>query len=300
MLRRACGLVLLVLVGAATPAQGQVKLAWKFDDKKPFWVLNRTTLKMTIDVPGMSGIMRQEVTNFTLAKFEVVEKQGDNTVLKQTIEEIKVKNATGGFAPGADKAAEQIKGLAFTITLDGKGHVVKIAGLDALLGKFAANDDAAKLLRQTLSEDALKRGAEEAFGFLPDKAVEKGQKWERQAPLPMGPIGTFKTTTTYLYKGKASDGEEIGVEATLTWTPPTKAEAGADQTFKLLKGDLKAESARGAIIFDAAAGRLVRSTLHMMLRGSMTMEVGGSPLPMELTQEQTSVLVVSDKKPTIE
>jgi hypothetical protein len=289
-------LVLLVLGGVAPPAQGQVKLAWKFDDKKPFYVLNKMTLKMAVDVQSMA--MKHEQTTTTLASFQVKEKQGDNTVLEQKIEFIQIKSPSGGLGTSVDKLTEQLQGLTFTITLDPKGHVVKFAGYEALLAKLTAND-AAKLIRQTLTEEALKRGAEETFGFLPEGALEKGKKWHRDATAPMGALGTFKTKTTYSYLGKTSEGEEIGVEASLTYTPP-KGEAGADLPFKILKGDLRAESAKGTIIFNASAGRLVRYNLNLLLKGSLTLEVTGNPVPLEVTQEQQHFITVSEKKPVVE
>src|SRR5262249_9329730 len=148
-------------------------------------------------------------------------------------------------------------------------------------------------------EETLKRGAEEAFGFLPSGPVSKGQKWNSEALVPMGPIGTFKTKTVYQYRGNTSSGEEIDLEASLSYTPP-KSDAGADMPFKVLKGDLKAENAKGTIIFNATTGRLVSYSLNMTIKGVLTLEVMGNNVTMDLTQEMQSRITVSDTPPAAE
>jgi len=294
MLRRTWWGVVLVLLGVAAPAQAQVKLEWKFKKGETYYVENKTDLKQTIDVMGMS--VKQDMTNTTLASFAVKDVSESNVVLEQKILDVKVKSS-GGLGGGADKMTEKMKGAVFTITMSPNGKISKFEGYEDLIKRIAAeNEEAGKLVKLMLTEETMKKGAEEAFGFLPNKAVDKGEKWKSSLTVPMGPIGTFKAENSYTYQGKSADGDEIAVAASMTYMPP-KGDGG-DLPFKVVKGDLKSEGAKGTIIFDREKGRMVRYTMNMVLKGSLTMEVQGNQIQMDMVQDQKSTIRVLDKPPS--
>src|SRR5262249_45048470 len=151
----------------------------------------------------------------------------------------------------------------------------------------------AKLLRTILTEDTMKQGIQEAFAFMPGKPVNKGDSWKRKMSLSMGPMGTFVVDQDYTYQGKGKDGEESAVKVGYGYEPP-KADAGG-LPFKITKGEFKTEEAKGILIFDPVAGRLVRHEFKAKLKGSMTIDVAGQTATMDLQQETDTKIRVLDK-----
>jgi len=294
MLKRCWIGVLVSLAAVALPAQGQVKMEWKFKEGDKFYLENTTVQKQTIEVLGQK--IEQETENTTVTSFTVLKKEKDSTVIEQKIESVKV-TSKGGLGGAMDKVAEQMKGATFKFTLDNKGQISKFEGFDEFIKKIAGDDAAtAQIMKLVLNEDTVKQSASEAFGFLPEKAVSKGDKWKKEMIIPMGPLGSFKAEQDYTYLGEAKDGQEIGVASKMTYTAP-KDNAGGVLPFKVTKGDFKTEEAKGTIVFDAAAGRLVREEMKMKLKGSMTIEAMGQTADMKMEQESTTKIRLLDKPP---
>jgi len=260
-----------------------------------YYVENKTDLKQTIEVMGMN--VKQDMTNTTLASFAVKDVSENSVVVEQKILDVKVKSSGGLAAGGADKMTEKMKGATFTITMTPHGKITKFEGYEDLIKRIAQeNEEAGKLVKLMLTEETMKKGAEEAFGFLPNKAVEKGDKWANTMVVPMGPIGTFKAENKYTYQGPVTGGEEIAVAATMTYAPP-KGDGG-ELPFKVVGGDLKSEGAKGKIIFNREKGRMVSYEMNMVLKGSLTMEVRGNRIQMDMAQDQKSTIRVLDKPPS--
>jgi hypothetical protein len=288
------GWVVLALgIGLSGPAQGQVKLEWKFTQGDKFYLENVTNLKQTIEVMGQKIPM--DSLNTTVSSFLVKKVAADEIVLEQKIESVKVKAGQGLGDPQA-KVAEQMAGSVFTITLNSKGEVTKVEGFDDLIKKLSQNnEEIGKLLKSILTEDTMKQGIQEAFGFVPGKPVNKGDSWKRQMRLSMGPMGTFVVDMDYTYQGKAKDGEEVGVKGTYSYEAPKGGAGGLP--FKVTKGEFKTEEAKGTLIFDAATGRLVRHEFKAKLNGSMTISVGDQSAGMELKQETDTKIRVTKEMP---
>jgi hypothetical protein len=147
-----------------------------------------------------------------------------------------------------------------------------------------------------MTEDTMKKSAEEAFNFLPEKPVSKGEKWQRKLEVPLGPLGSLASIHNYTYEGMENKLAKISVTATMTYNPP-KADAGGQLPFQITKGNLKADDAKGTILFDPAAGRLASSSMTMRIKGSLTISAMGQELAMDMDQNQDVKIEVSDKPP---
>src|SRR5205814_1917917 len=133
------------------------------------------------------------------------------------------------------------------------------------------------------------------FTQLPSRPVQKGDKWSRDQNIPLGPLGNLKATNDYTFQGAEKDGALITYKGSMAFVPP-KGNAG-DAPFKVVKSTLKSDDARGSMVFDAQRGRLVRSANSMTVRGSMTIEVMGNELEMDMTLEQSTTSRVLTKLP---
>src|SRR5207253_605721 len=115
-------------------------------------------------------------------------------------------------------------------------------GYDAFVRKLSDGDaQVEKLLRAVLPVDTFKKTAEQSFAMLPGKAVSKGDTWDRETSISMGPLGSLKANHRYQYDGKEKDLDVISSLAKLTYVAP-KGDGGG-LPFRILKGEMKAENA---------------------------------------------------------
>jgi len=294
MLRRAWIGAVLVFGGLSVPAYGQVTLKWKFNEGDKFYVEDVSTMKQKIGFMGKDIDQTQKTTMVT--SYTVKKKTGNEVVLEQKIEGVDVK-VMGGLGGDLDKMMEKLKGAKFTLTLNPKeGKITKFEGYEDFIKALTeGNEEVGKFIKMMLSEDVLKKSSEEAFGFLPGKAVAKGDSWKKEQSIPFGPLGSFKTVNNYTYQGKEENLEKIGLKAELTYSPP-KGDAGFG-LFKIVKGNLKSEGARGTLIFDADKGRLSKYSMAMVFRGSLTMDIMGNMIDMDVTIDQNSNSRVLNRNP---
>jgi hypothetical protein len=293
MFRRSWLVAVLVLSVLALPASAQVTMQWKFSEGDKFFVEEVADMKMTISLMGKD--IKQEQKTTQVSSYTVKKKTADSVVLVQKIEGVDVK-VQGGFGGEMDKFMEKLKGASFTVTLSNDGKVTKFEGYDEFVKNLAAGDEnVGKLLKMMINEETLKKSSEEVFAFLPSKAVSKGDSWKRDAVLPLGPFGSFKTASDYTYEGKETDGEKISYKASMTYMAP-KGDDGFG-LFKIVKGNLKTEGAKGNMIFDAEKGRLVRTNMASTIRGSLTMDVMGNQFDMDMMMEMSGTARVLNKNP---
>jgi hypothetical protein len=286
---------LLVVGLGAVPAHGQAPLAWKFkkDDVIRLEVVSTFKQSMKWQENKVPKEAKQNIEYTQMLAFKVLDvKEDGSVVLEQKLESIKFKNEGGSVMPD-----DKIQGATLKITLGPKRTVDKLEGLDELIAKLAGEDAKVRdTLKRTLTEEWFKKTAREVFAFLPEK---EEKKWTRKVPVPLGPLGNLAITNNYKDDGTEKVGDKsaakITFTSTVTYTKPTAKDA-AGASIQIVEGDLKAESAKGTILFDAAAGRLVSSNWAMKLAGSMTVSIGGSKLPTVVEQEETIKMTLKDVK----
>jgi hypothetical protein len=277
----------------AAPARAQVTLAWKLNQGDKFYLESVQTQKQTMELMGQKIPMNMETTN--LFSFEVLKKSADETVLKQTIENVKIKGE-GPAAQAQEQVAEKIKGSVFTLTLGPKGRITKVEGLDAYINKAAGDNPlVGQMLKVMLTEEALTQAYSEIFSFAPDKPVTKGDAWKRDSALSLGPMGKFKIEQEYTYEGPAEGGERVTSKGAFKFEP-SKGDGGG-LPFKVTKGDFQTLEAKGEFLFDPKAGRPVRYTYKARLKGDMTLDAGGNEVAMTMDLDQETRTRLLDKPP---
>jgi len=295
MLRRAWVGVALVFGLLAAPAlgQGPTKLQWKFKEGDKFYVEDVSNMKQKIEFMGKPIEQKQKTTMVT--SYNVTKVASDNTTLVSKIEDVKVQSE-GGLGGELDKVMEKLKGATFTITLDKTGKITKFEGYNEFIKKLTEGmEEVGKFVRMMITEDVLKKSAEEAFSFLPPNPVEKGGTWKRENVIPFGPLGSFKASNEYTYQGTEDGLAKIGLKAQLNYSPP-KGDAGFG-LFKITRGNLKSEGARGTLYFDVQKGRLAKYSMAMVFRGSLTMDIMGNMVDMDVTIDQNSNSRVLNRNP---
>jgi hypothetical protein len=284
----------LVLAGLlAGSARAQDKIAWKFKEGDKFYLQENTTTKQTIKVLGNAE--EKEEVQYNLVSFHIKEKTDDKVVIVQTMEELSTKTERGKQDPLTEKMLEKLKGHQFTITIDKNGKMTKFEGYESLIKKIS-NDDpmVEKTLRAILTADTFKKTAENTFTMLPDKAVKKGDTWNRETQMSMGPIGSFKINAKYTYDGMEKDLAVIQGTSTLTYSAP-KDDGGLP--FKISKGNIDATNAKTRLLFDSNLGRPSSEHTTLALKGNLTLAIGEMEVEMTLEMEQRTDSKVSTTRP---
>jgi hypothetical protein len=305
-------LVALALVALVVPAFGQdaTTLKWKFEKDKPFYQEMTTTTDQTMKVMGSDIKQNQEQTFYF--SWTPVKQDGDNWVLKQKIEGVKMRIVIGGTPIEYDSTKEgqtqsalgdffkALVGSEFTLTVDKNLKVTKIEGRDEFLKKLTqANPQMDALLKQILNEDALKEMADPTFASVPTEPKKAGEKWKKESKLDMGPIGRYDNTYEYTFEGQDKNNKlyKIKVDTTLKYTPPGEGAAGGGLPFKIKSATLTSKNAGGDIFFNNDKGRVESSEMKVNLSGDLSIEIGGQTTAVHLDQTQTTKVKTTDTNP---
>jgi len=190
-------------------------------------------------------------------------------------------------------------GAEFKLTLGPDMKVVKIDGREDFLKKLIpANPQMEPLLKQILSDEALKQMADPAFGVVPGKPVKKGDTWERKSVLNMGPIGSYDSTYKYTDEGaeeKDKNLVRIKVDTKLKYVPPAASASGLP--FRITEGKLDSKDATGTVVFDTSKGRVASSTQTLKLEGNLKIEIAATTSEVKLSQTQTTNVRTTDDNP---
>jgi len=294
MLRRACGAALLVLVGLAMPAYSQATLEWKFKEGDKFYVEEINDVKQNITIIGKDIKQNTKIT--IISSYAIKSVKGSEISVEQKMETVDVKSSGDGLGGQMDKVMEKLQGATFQFTLK-NGKISNLKGYDDFIKKLADGDEmAGKFAKMLMSEETVKKGIDDLFGGLPNKSSSPGDTWSQDATIPFGPLGSFKTTKDFTYKDKDKDGAIITYKSKMSYIPP-KGDGAFGGILKIVKGNLKSENAKGTLVFDPEKGRLVRGSFSMVTRGTMTVEVMGNQLDLEISADQTTTTRVLSKNP---
>ena len=301
---------LLLLVGLGAPVLAQeADIRWRFQKGETFYQQMTTETKQDMTVSGTKVSQTQKQIFFF--SWTPVEEKDKNWIIKQKIIGLKMEIQIGGepitydstkYTTGTNPLSDFFKNLVgaeFILTIDKDMKVTKVEGRDEFLKKLSgSNPQMDPLLKQILSDDALKQMADPTFAIVPGKPVKKGDTWERTNKLNLGPIGTYDTTFKYTYDGpdpKDKNLAVIKVGNSLKYVPP--GGGGTGLPFKILSADLKSKDGIGTAQFDIQKGRLVSLNLGLKLEGKLTIDISGMNSDVQLNQEQTTQVKTTDKNP---
>jgi hypothetical protein len=178
--------------------------------------------------------------------------------------------------------------------------VTKVEGRDEFVKKLvSANPQMQQLLNQVLSDEALKQLSDPAFAVIPNKPVKKGDTWEKETTLSMGPVGSYVSTHKYTFEGmddKDKNLAKIKVDTTLKYNPPGAGASGG-LPFQIVSAKLDSKEGAGTVLFDVAKGRVSSSNMSLKLDGTLNLSIGGMTSEVKLNQTQNTTLKTSDENP---
>jgi hypothetical protein len=264
-------------------ASAQTSLLWKFEKGQVFDVERTASQNQTVQLNGKQ--FKQQLQSAWHIRLEVKEKQAANFVVLALLTKVEHHLTSGADTQSIDsKLDEKMQGSSFTLTVTPKGQLVQLQGYEDFLKRVAGLDKARlKALRVTLPESALKESLADLFGPLPEKSVSKGDVWQREYVEPIPHFGALRSTASYTYEGQAKKHERIAYTIQTKYEAPPKDDKMAP--FRIVKGRIDSDKARGIIVFDQAAGRLVEHERTLRLRGTLTIEAMDREQPLEFSSE---------------
>lgn len=295
---------------AKPPEKGPAELKWSFKAGDKFYQRLTSTTDQSLKIQNQDVKQKQE-QEFVFS-WTVKSATADKAELEQRIEAVRMAITIGSNRIEYDSRKKDqqenpvasffkpLLGASFTLTIDPKtSRVISVQGREEFVKRLRdANPNMAQLLSQILSEDQLKQMAEPHFAVTPPSPIAVGGKWQREARLSMGPLGSYDATYEYTYQGKekkdSAELDKIEVKASIKYKAPESAQAGG-LPFKIESGNLEAKEVSGVLFFDSQKGRLSSSDMTVRLAGKLTISVGDQKAEVELEQSQTSKTETSDK-----
>jgi hypothetical protein len=313
MYRLGLGLFVLAVIPVAAPAQ--VRLEWKLEPKQKFFVTIKTTNNQQIwlvqpELARQLGALMasatpspvncapvcvrlrwlaspvikatQKVEHATILYFEVLEKTDKGYVIQEKIVDVEMSRPD---SKPSNPLAAKFKDVTLKLTMDPQFRVMKLEGYDDLIksltAKIPEKDSEKEIARikALLSEDSLKRSAEQVFGSIPGKEVPNDFAWKEENTEMLPLIGEVSRRTTLKIGDVDSTGARvIDTRFTLNLhSKGTAAEGSADLLpFRIRGVELTSQSGRGEIRFDETKGRLVRKDNRITLKGEMTVRFSGA------------------------
>jgi len=293
---------------APASSGAKAKLAWTFTKDKTFYQSMTTTTKQELVVQG-SKVNQEQKQTFLFA-WTPTKQEGDTWTLKQKIEAVEMAIDIGGTkieynsknpsGPGnpLSEFFKALVGAEFTVLLDTKENkIIKVLDREEFVKKLVnANPAMQPLLNGILDEKAFIDMSEPTFRVVPNKAVGKGDTWDLNTTLKLGPIGSYASAYKYTYEGKEGALDKIGIAATLKYEPGTSASGSLP--FKIENAKLESTKASGSVLFDNGKGRADKSSMNMEVKGTLTIDIGGQKTAVDINQSQSTTFETSDTNPS--
>ena len=292
-------MLLLSLALAAAPAQppaAATTIKWNLKAGDTLYAKTTTAMNQKMELMGQAIDMKMDM-GMTM-RLKVTDVKPDATVVEVAYQKVDLDiNMPGvGAIPGLADLGDKFKGATFTVTLNDKGVVTKVDGVEKFMDKLADGDEMTKqMVKGMMGPDAVKQQFAYIFTPTPGKPVAVGDTWVQKDKVSMGGMGKYESTATYKLLGVTDGVAKIGLTADM------KFELGGEMEglpFKITKSDIKVDSFTGTLLFDTKLGRLTDSTSDLAAGGSLSMSAAGMEIDMVMKQKAKVVTVVSDRNPT--
>jgi RNA polymerase sigma factor (sigma-70 family) len=300
-------------VAAQIPADAGAERGMLFrlhlSENQPFYQEVSVTTRQSMTVLGRSTVQDQRQT-FYYCCTPTERRPDGGWVLTQRLDGLKMVVDIAGNRMQFDSTRDGVgndglfdfyKGLvgsACRLKLDQRFTVQKIEGSEKLPQKQQAPVAPPALGRSGFTApryETVSADVDWLFPPLPQEPVKPGDSWARKTNLNLGPLGTCQATHVYTYEGQEGKLDRISVETTFRERPrPAK---GVLQPFEVKDAKLERASGTGTILFDAAAGRLVRAELELKLEGPVTLVRGREEAGVVLAQIQRIGVKTTDTDP---
>ena len=252
-------------------ANAQKLLRWKFVPGENIQVNFQQDMRMSTDMMG-NQIKTTADMGMTLGwQVKTVSPQGVAEIA-QSIERLQMNMSNPGSAPIAYDSAsttkptgvaaqlaagiESLVGVEVLQQLNPRGEILAVT-LSPEAQAQVAKAHAAAQVQQVFSKEGMKALLHQAATVLPEKPVSPGDSWTSQMDTK-SPVGSLHMDMKYTYRGtEVYNGRELEVVDV-----SVNVGFGAEPNQLGLKVKVAEQEGKGALFFDAAAGRFVSTQLN--------------------------------------
>jgi hypothetical protein len=143
----------------------------------------------------------------------------------------------------------------------------------------AALADLDPMFKGLFEPEKMKKASIQAHGLLPDKPVTAGDNWERNIDVNLDSSQMLSFVIKFTYTGPV---EQNGKTLHRITSKPTAVTytmaADSPSPLKVTQSDLKVTDSEGEMLFDQAAGSIVKDHSRTRIEGPMTFSIGGQEL----------------------
>ena len=174
-----------------------------------------------------------------------------------------------------------LSGASYTLTYNPKGEVTAVEGVDQIIKN--ATPEAAEHVKAALSREKLQLETAQERGALPEKSVNKGDRWQRIEIQDIGAGQTLTLDTFYEYVGTVEkDGKTLDKVSIFVNGVKYAQDPNQVGPAKVTRSELQVGGSSGHYLFDRATGMIVERVSNTKITGNMTLDVNGMELPSTL------------------
>jgi len=288
-------LALLAALAAASSATAQTVLRFKFEKGNKLKYVMDQNMTMNMTGPQNLKLTMNQQMEMKQAVNDVNAEGAADITQQITGMKMKMRGPGGiGFEYDSKKGGNQLQGpfaqmkdifdallsAKFEMKMSARGEVLDVTVPAELLKKLQANP-AMQGMSEMFSKDGFKQLIMQGSPTLPEKAVQRGDKWQHKFVMKNKQLGNPEITASFTYEGKEGNLDKIAVNMKFDlskFKPP-----GGIQ-LKVTNFDTN-----GYMYFNNEAGRLERSTVKQNLE--MEISVGNQTIKQKM--ETDMVMKVS-------
>lgn len=290
--------IALALAGwiVASPAAAQTLLKPALPTKGKVVSSVDTSAEQTLSIAGQAIETKSEQNAVMVVEYSAAE--GGQIAAKHKIQSLQVNIKAAGMEiafdsakPDAEPESDLAKGIykALQATLKGgwtsihepSGKVVAVRDTDKLIEGL--DEQTAAMVKSQLDPAYLKERAEYEAGRVPSKPVKAGDTWELTNNARIGGGQTLTFKQQFKYVGTVDEGgKKLHVIEYGTNEVLFSIAADAPLPLKLKSSELKPSEAKGRLLFDNEAGRVVQLEDKVRVKGKLVFTIGEQELPGEL------------------
>jgi hypothetical protein len=304
-----------VLSPSGQPAFGQdvtLQYRWSKGEDVKYRVVQQTTSQVS-GLPGVGEMnVEMNMSQVLRARVDDIAADGAATVtyvyesvrwdMKSPMGMMSFDSAAAD-SPGASAVPAPMKqalsaliGESFVVVMSRRGQVMKVEGMNLLMEKMfktiPPDPNMAPVmegLKKSFSDDSMRGMFAQGQIQFPDRALKPGDTWEQEQSMTNPIAGRMTTTTIFTLKAIDTSGSRV---ARISTTSTIKSDPNAGTTGPMgLKIQLGDGTGEGELMFDIAAGRLLRSETRMTMPTQMSMP-GPDGSAMNLKSVATSVIAM--------
>lgn len=275
----------------------EVALKAKFPEGTKGVVHRDAKTVQTLTLAGMN--IDTKSTTFTVAKTSIGERAADGTLkIEEKTESLQTEVEFPGGSIQFDSANPDKKAtiaqlepildifraayrLPITIELDADN---KMKSVKLPEGEFEKLSEAAQ---SHFNPESLKKVVEQAYAYLPDEPVKKGDSWERSSESNLGSGQVMSFRTKYEYQGTVEQAGEVLDKITGKAFDVNFAING-NPMLQVTQSDLKVVNSESTFLFNREKGYAVSQSSKIQIAGPLTLVINGMTLPgkVDLTMEE--------------